>query len=323
MDILSTLQECSLGGVSFPIASIIEGFGHDTPQHKAVDRDGAFIENTGRNPLEFSIIAPMYAKTLARGKNETWDDLYPTRYNQLRDVCLKRSTQVLVHPLYGEIQTKVTSWKSSLNADERGGQIAEISVVETRDDGVTPAFSASTKSLAYSTAVDLDSQLYALSPPPVIFTASDEEQSFLGVITSLNRIVDSGTLRAQRGLAKIDSTVAKLDKLARSIDRGAEVLVFDAPSGTSLPAGRLGPGAGRIWTNCQVLKSVMRDLRLSLNVNNNKKIGVFVVTRPMMLVSIASRLRCKVADIIALNPSISRARLTIAPDTVIRYYEAN
>lgn len=321
MDILSTLQECSLRGVSFPVISLKESFSHDTPQHKSVDRDGAFVENTGRNPFVFAIVAPFYAKTIARGKNESWDDLYPTRFESVRATCLDRTTADFVHPLYGTFKVKITDWDSTLNADERGGQTVSFTLIETRDDGEETAFTASTQSRARSSAVDLDSQLGTLSPPPSVFAADEPEQSFLDIIDSLRTIVDSTSLQAQQGLAKIDRAVSKLTKLSDSINRSSSVLATNPLSGTTTNLGPLSAGSGRIWTNCQVLKACLQELRFKLTANSGKTISIFVVTSPVMLPTLASRLASTVVELQALNPEMVRNRFTIPENTVIRYYK--
>lgn len=320
MDVLSTLQECSFRGISFPVVSIDESFSHDAPQHKSMDRDGAFVENTGRNPFVFAIVAPFYAQTVARGQNETWDDLYPTRFERLRTACLDRTTSDFVHPLYGTFRVKMLDWKSTLNADERGGQTVSLTLVETRDDGEEPAFKASSRSRARSVAVDLDAQLATLNPPPVVFTETDEDDSFLGVIQSLTGIVDSTSLQAKQALAKIDRTVAKLERLANSIDRGADVLTTDALTGTVTNLGRLGPGSGRIWTNCQVLKATLREIRSRLAFDDNRNVSTYVVPAPTHLVSLSIRLKAPTNEILALNPALPRNRPTIPAQTLITYY---
>lgn len=321
MDVLSTLQECSFRGISFPATSIDESFSHDAPQHKSMDRDGAFVENTGRNPFVFVIVAPFYAKTISRGKNETWDDLYPNRFEQLRTACIDRTTADFVHPLYGTFRVKVTDWKSTLNADERGGQTVSMTLVETRDDGEEPAFTKSAKSRARSVAVDLDSQLASLNPPPVVFTETDEDDSFLSVVQSLTGIVDSTSLQAKQALAKIDRTVAKLDRLAGSIDRGADVLTTDALTGTVTSLGRLGPGSGRIWTNCQVMKATLREIRNKLAFDDNRTVSTFVTVKPMTLVGLSLKLKATVSELLALNPALPRASVVVPSNTLVTYYK--
>lgn len=320
MDVLKTLQECSFRGVSFPAVTIDESFDHDLPQHKGVDHDGAFIENTGRNPFSFSLVAPMYAKSVARGQNESWDDLYPTRYLLLRTACLDRSTGEFVHPLYGTFKVKIASWSSSLNADERGGQTVNITVLETRDDGETPAFTPSDSSVMRSTAVSLDASLRVLNPPISVWDTSDDDVSFTDAVSKLVGIIDGTTLQAKQALARIDRTIAKADKVAASINRASDVIVVDAASGVATNLGRLGPGGGRLWTECQVLKSSMRDVRGKLSVDGNKQLSSYIVPRAAMLTSIASKLKATTAELVALNPSLPRNRPAIPATTLIRYY---
>lgn len=321
VDVLATLQEASWRGIPFPVVSLDEQGSQSMPQHKAADRDGAFVEGTGRNPFVYSLRAPLFAGTVARGATETWTDLYPGTFLRLRAAWSDRSTGTLVHPLYGAIQCKPAEWKAALNADERGGQSVDITFIETRDDGVTPAFSTREGSFAQTVAADLDSQLATLNPAPVVFTANDDATSFLDVVLQLSRIVDGTTLQAQQAIAKVDQTIAKLDKLSGSIDRAADVLSVDPVTGLTKSLGRLGPGSGRIWTNTQALRSTLVDVRLRLGTSTSRAVRTFLVDRPTMLVIIASRLTNTTAEILALNPTVSRARVTIPAQTLIRYFE--
>lgn len=320
MDVLSTLQECSFRDISFPVTAIVESFSHDLPQHKAVDRDGAFVENTGRNPFVFTVTIPFIAQTLARGKNESWDDLYPGRFEQLRTACLDRTTGDFVHPLYGTFKVKASDWKSSLNADERGGQTVEVTFIETRDDAETPAFTPSDRSRAKSTAISLDAKLGTLNPPPSTLNMPDNGESWETVVNDILTQINSKTLQAKQALAKIDRNVAKLGRLADSINRAAEVVTVDVASSVSTNLGRLGPGAGSIWTDCQVLRSSLMDVRSKLAANGNKTISTYIVPRPTMLVSLANRLKATPAELLALNPGIPRAKLTIPSNTIVQYY---
>lgn len=319
MDVLSTLQECSFRGIQFPVTSIVETFSHDLPQHKAVDRDGAFIENTGRNPITFVLTIPFIAKTLARGQNEKWDNLYPTLFEVFRIACLLRETGEFQHPLYGKFKVKVSDWKSSLNADERGGQTAEVTLIETRDDGETQSFTPSDKARAQSAAISLDAKLGALNPPPP-GAQPEPDTTWEDVVDEILFQINSKTLWAKQALTKIDKYVAKLDRLSNSIDRAAEVITVDAASGISRKLGILGPGAGPIWTDCQVLRSSLMDVRSKLAANGNKTLSTYIIPRPTMLISLATTLKSTPAEILALNPGLPRSRPSIPSNTVVQYY---
>ena len=320
MDVLKTLQECSFRGISFPVSAIIESFSHDLPQHKAVDRDGAFVENTGRNPFVFAVTALFVAASLARGKAETWNDLYPARFESFRTACLDRTTADFVHPLYGTFRVKASDWKSSLNADERGGQIVEVNFIETRDDNESPSFTPSDRARASSAAADLDAKLGTLNPPPPSNAMPDDGVSWSSIVNTILTQLNAKTLQAKRALATIDRNVAKLNILSNSINRSASVIVTDAQAGTTINLGFLGPGAGSIWTSCQVLRSALMDIRSSLAVNGTKTIATYTVPRPVMLVSLSMKLKNSTAEILALNPGLNRAAFTIPSNTIVQYY---
>ncbi len=320
MDVLATLQECSFRGIPFPVTAIDESFGHDTPQHKSMDRDGAFVENTGRNPFVFGIVAPFIARSLSRGQTETWDDLYPRQFERFRTACLDRTTGDFVHPLYGTFKVKATDWRSSMNADERGGQTVSVTLVETRDDADAPAYEASARARARSVAVSLDAQLAALVPSPVVFTATDEDDSFTAAIASITRTLDTATLGAAQFLAKLDRTVAKLSRVANSLDRTASVVTTNPLTNTATSLGALGPGAGRIWTNCRVLQATLLEIRRRAAASGSRPTSTYATPAPTTLVALSLRLKATTAELLALNPALPRARLVIPAQTVVTYY---
>lgn len=320
-DVLSTLQEASFRGIAFPTISISESGSQDMPQHKSSDRDGAFVEGTGRNPFVYRLNIPCIGGSLARGKTETWDDLYPGTFQRLRTAYMNRETGPFVHPLYGEIQAKAVEWSAVMNADERGGQFVELTLIETRDDGTTPAFATSERAFARSSAADLDAQLATLSPAPVLFETVDEAQSFLELVDSVSNAANSITIHVDQKLAKVDRAIMKLDNLADTIDRAATVLQTDSTTNTVTTIGPLGAGAARIWTNTQGLKDSLRSIRARLTgTTSPKTLRTHVVRVPTMLVALAVQLGSTPSDLLGLNPGLSRVRPFVAPSTMIRYY---
>ncbi|MRG98207.1 DNA circularization N-terminal domain-containing protein [Polyangium spumosum] len=319
-DILSTLQEASWRDIPFPIANISESGTQDAPLHKRADRDGAFVEGTGRAPFVYKVTGVFVASTIARGKNETWDDLFPATFLRVRDAWMDRTTGTLNHPLYGPVRCKPASWDVSLNPDNRGGVFVDLSFIETNDDAETPAFTPSERSFAKSTAADLDAQLGTLNPPPSVFAPQDGEQSFSELVDSLTAVVDSTTLQGQRAIAKIDSGIGKLQRLANSIDRAASVVVTDATTGTTTNLGPLGAGAARIWQNCQNLAVALREIRSKILTSSNKDVSTFITERPTMLVGLSIQLKTTVAELLELNPTLPRARPVIPAYTLVKYY---
>ncbi|MDI3282111.1 DNA circularization N-terminal domain-containing protein [Polyangium sp. 15x6] len=319
-DILSTLQECSWRDIPFPIASIQESGQQDAPQHKRADRDGAFVEGTGRAPFVYKVRGVFIAGTIARGKNETWDDLFPATFLRIRDAWMDRTTGTLVHPIYGPVRCKPATWDVVLDPEIRGGVFVDMSFVETNDDAETPAFTPSERSFAKATAADLDAQLGTLSPSPEVFAPQDEEQSFSELVDSLTAVVDSTTLQGQRAIAKIDAGIGKLQRLSNSINRASSVVVTDATTGTTTNLGPLGAGAARIWQNCQNLATSLREIRSKLLANTNRDVATYILERPAMLVALSIQLKNTVAELLELNPTLPRARPVIPAYTLVKYY---
>jgi hypothetical protein len=127
-------------------------------------------------------------------------------------------------------------------------------------------------------------------------------------------------MNIERVLSDIDSTVQKLDALASVLPRTARVVSAVVAGEPPVDRGPLGAGAARIWTNCQTLKSALRDVKHRLLVGNRRAVRTLVLERPTHIVSVAQRTRCTTAEVLALNPAVNRARVLIPAQTVIRYY---
>ncbi len=134
VDILATeLQECSWRGISFPIEMVGEKGGQRIVVHNKMDRAGAQIESTGRMPYQFTIKA-FFIEGLTQGIYETWANLFPETWINIRNALERKDTGTLVHPLYGNVECKPVNWSANINADSRGGMIVDMEFIETIDD---------------------------------------------------------------------------------------------------------------------------------------------------------------------------------------------
>lgn len=319
-DILSTLAECSWRGISFPILSITEDGSQDLAVHKRMDRDGAYVESTGRAPFTYKITA-VFVNTIAKGRSETWDNLFPSTFIKLRSAWADRTSGILNHPLYGEIKCKPATWAVPFNADTRGGCFVDLTFIETIDDSEESTVIKSDYAFAKQTAISLDSNLGLLVPPPQVFFETDDYSSFTDFLDSLTAVVDSASLAAQKALANIDRMVAKLDRLSNSIDRAAHVFNTDPLTQITTDLGELGLGAGRIFQDSINLATALLTIKSNILNKTNKDIKTYLAEKQTTLVSISIKLKNSTKELYELNPGLANRRGPIIPEfTLIKYY---
>lgn len=316
VDVLQDLQACSWKGISFPITMIQEAGSHDTPMHKKADRDGALVESTGLNPFQYSVNG-VFINSVARGKNEKWQNLFPETFLKLKAAWKERSSGILVHPLFGEILCKAASWQVSLNADQRGGVFVDLVFIETTEESAV-ATTQSPNAAAKSAALDLDAQMGFLVPAPEFFLP-EGTTSLTDFVNQLTSVVDQASLIKQQALAKIDLVVANLNKISEKIDVAASVVTTDPVTQVKTDLGRLGNGVQNINQSSTKLSLALLDIRASI-LAENKSTQVYVTPSATTLFSIAVKFNNTIREIMDLNPGIASS--IIIPRLVsINYYQ--
>ena len=115
--LFASLLEFRWRDVSFPTTEFTTELRQDLAIHKLVDRDGAFVEGTGRAPLQITARVACL-NGLDAGPNEHWQrPLYPYTWRKLFEACADKSTGTLQHPELGPITTTAamyapTDWKT-------------------------------------------------------------------------------------------------------------------------------------------------------------------------------------------------------------------
>ena len=120
-DALVKQQVLAFDGLSFPITTFSTDFSHDIAQHKRPDRDGARLENTGRNPIVLQVRGLFRNGLIFDISANTSDLLYPVVYKAVLQRCADGKTGDLVHPELGTLRMKCASFKSVTTAERRDG----------------------------------------------------------------------------------------------------------------------------------------------------------------------------------------------------------
>ncbi len=297
VDILSQLLETTWRGISFPTLMVTSSGGHGLVPHKRMDRNGWRVENTGRNSMTVQLRAP-FINTIARGRGESWRNLFPETYRKVMAALEERSTGAFQHPIYGARTMKAADWKEELNPEFRGGPTLDITFIESVDEGDASALDvASALGLAASSALTLDASIASLSPPPDMGLAADGFASFTDFVQQLQAVGSQADLARARVVAK------------------AERVIHAALS--------LQDTAGRVDTgyrdSAQRFASAVRAAVVTLATTGATK-GFYRVPRRAAVPSIANRLKNTIPEILSLNPVLAGA-LLVPADTVVQHYK--
>lgn len=317
VDILKDLQACAFRGVQFPILSIKEIGSQDLAIHKKADRDGAFVEGTGLNPFQFQIKAA-FINGLSRGKNETWNDLFPAAFLQVRDRFRDREGGILDHPFYGEITVKPVSFENTIEADTRNGVFVDLVVIESTELSALEA-TTSAVSLAKQNARDLDSMLGQLNPAPESFFPDGEFDSLEDFVDSVTSVTDQASLLKDKTLGKIAQVSDKLNRLGKSLNSTAQVFSTDS-NGTTTSLGSLGNGKVNIQNAASALFLSLYDISQTALVDRTTGTFVYTVPRNQTVISVAITTRNSLDELLNLNPHLL-GQMFVKREDKIRYYE--
>lgn len=293
-DLFSTqLDECSWRGVSFPIEMVGEKGGQRLAIHHKMDRDGAQVESTGRLPLSFTVKA-YFLEGLTPGQNESWADLYPQGWLQMRDYLMKKSTGIFVHPLYGEINCKPVAWNVAFTSEIRSGVIVDMEFMETIDDtDVGVVLAPTVISGVTSAALNLDTQmLNPVTKPPFVPNMG----GFPSYSSAVSDILSIGQLQ---GVNKIDNLTNELFSFGDSLNIADDlVAAFSDVTYDFIDA--------------------LNTLKLQFQFSQ-KDTAIYTVGFDTTLASIAGFVGNSITQIIELNPFLL-AEPIIPRDTEVAYY---
>lgn len=304
----SNLREASWRGISFPVISIQQQLTQDLATHKKVDRDGARIEGTGLNPSNFSCKIP-FINTLIRAKNETWKDLFPARFIEFFNAFKDRSTGIFVHPLYGDLKCKPSTWTDNLNGDQRDGIFVDVAFIATTEDDELVETTSNAFSTAKSSANALDTG----------FSKIKQESSFEDFVNSLTAVVNSGTRAKQKFISQIDSKINALNNISKTVKSTARVFETDPITQIEKDVGPIGNGVVNLYNSSTELSLALFDLKSKI-IAKDKDISTYIVPKNMALTLIALKLRNSIEDLLSLNPNLPISPV-IVQYTIISYYK--
>lgn len=324
-DVLSQLLECSFRGISFPVESLEFSFSHDIIQHRRMDRDGASLENTGRGAISFNIKAP-FCKTITRGKNETWSDLYPNQYSLVLDAVKDRTTGDFVHPSFGKLRCKATNVKGGLDPNYRSGEVLSWTLIEdTEGDDALDITISSNLAIARTAAINLDAAIGKLNPPIPTNLEEDGFSSFTDFVDKVGSKFDQVSLLQKQVLGKIDRVISKIDRLTYKLTNSIKEL-SSLPNNILISAYK----AEKILENYKQIKRDLENIPEQLKaallkikhnaIATTKPVSFYQVKGDTTLSQLSLQLLNPIKDLVALNPElISKPKVAIF--TIVKYYK--
>ncbi len=301
-DLFSQLLPMSWRGIEFPTANFRVSLNHDLVEHKFVNRDGAHVEATGREPLVFTARA-LFRNGIRKGKNEKWEaGLYPDGWKRFMVAAADRTTGILQHPELGHISCKLKSAEVAWNAEVRDGVDVDITWVESTDEGLEVLDAITSDSPITDVMVaskDLDASLSFTRDPTPEELKVPGEPSFEDMINDIQSITDQASLLNRRVSGKIEAAQYRATLLVDSVSKAADPKQWPMKQ-----------AAIRVVTG-------MQDVSKRLLVKSAPVI--FTTPREMTVGSISLAVQRPIDELINLNPSLVR-RPTVRAGTKVRHY---
>lgn len=303
-DLFAALKQFMWRDVPFPVTEFEEDLVQGQVVHKYVDRDGAYVESTGRLPLRITARVP-FINYIRRGRNETWPEqqLYPLQWRKLSDACADRTSGFLQHPERGILICKCENQRTRWSADVRGGVFVNLAWIESDDtanDLQSALSSPSPAASVFAAAQGIDAALASVSPL-VVPTPYVPPTSFTDLANAVRGVSDQATLLQKQSAGRIDNLIYQGQALKDSLAGAANALN---------------------WPIVQMAEELIASaivLKRQLLTQNARKILFHTATSDCSLAQIAVALKSPVGDIMTLNPGYVALGL-VPQDAQVRYY---
>lgn len=293
-DTLGKLLNFKFRDVQFPTANFKVSLKQDLAQHKYPYRDGAFVEATGREPLQISARIPFLNSLNQLGFEEWSGDLYPNVYRAFLSACADRTNGVLKHPELGDMLVKVESVETVWDANTRDGVFVDVTWVEHNPDqeqkpSELPKGSPHTARSSFS-KLSGDLPRFGVPTPPDLIEFGNQLASIPNQLSiSLGRVT-----------GKFNRAVNMARNLERAMNRSPSALQ---------------------WQTRQAiynLQSSVADIK-KLAYTTKRTIGIYYPPKAATLASIAVRLGVNLGELMPLNASLL-GKPTVPANAAVRYY---
>jgi prophage DNA circulation protein len=336
-DQLSLLKECTYNGLAFPILDSGYSCSNRLIEHRYPGKDGARIENTGRNPFEFSIQA-CFVNTILPGPSESWiqGTLHPTVHDMFLKELLKKEYGIINHPQFGELPVFPSRFSSTVVPDFRGGVIISVQFKETTLDDDN-AFVFQSKSTAgtitdvNATGALLDGLFDELNPDPETLGIK-RKKSLTQFVNDIRGTLGNIINFLPNALGQINSLIHEIDLLIIDVNTSKRNISEGNPFAGNINFNQFKKNASSVSTNTKnlvtlseinknlkVMKRQLFDMKTNINVEPQRTVASYITNNVTTLNQLALLLNNKLTDLISLNLNLLRLR-NVPINTEIKYY---
>ena len=327
--LFNQLLEYQFRGVPFPATTFSCSLKQDMAVHKYADRDGAHIEPTGREPVQFKARIP-FLNSIVPGPSESWGSLYPDGFKAFFKAMSDGSVGPMQHPELGTINVVPESCEVTWDNDKAStGVYVEASWIEATfdpDESANIFAAQSPISVSILSGLDLDAELLAINPAPPV--AAVPGISFGDACRALGAIGDQVSLLQRRIGGTVDEISYHAGNLAKSLDSAVTTTDAQGKTSTLFTRGSLanfkafGPAA-LFWpmrVSTTNIISSMHDLK-SLLFTTKRTIGLYPVPMDATLAAISIDVKANVTDLITLNRGLLKSPIVLR-GTNVRFYQS-
>jgi hypothetical protein len=295
LDVASKYLEAQWRGLPFFCGPMSFGFDQQHAIHAYPDRDGAFIESTGRNPAVYKFTA-IFRNGIAGSRL-----LFPVKWQEFVGACADRTAGKLQHPVLGEVNAKCRSCQTSWTPERRDGADVELEFIEASnsEDELAELLKGNAIGNCVSAARDLDDAMGEMNPTPEL--PDTWKPSLLESVKALSGALAQFKMGLGNLAATVDSFLGACSELRDTIDALDDPATYRALSALD-----------RLFVGLLTLAD-------ESSTSGGKQVTMVSVLRDSDLGQVAASFRLDLADLLKLNPALA-SKTTVAKDTLVFVY---
>jgi hypothetical protein len=310
-DLFDKLLEFKWNGVSVPVEDFDLEIRQDLVIHRYADRNGAYVEGTGRHPVQITARIP-FLNTIYPGQQESWPPgaLYPQQWRLFVQACLDPTSGTLQHPELGPLNCKIDLARTTWNGKVRSGVIVQATWVESDDTQASQLesdlLSVSPIGIMQESSSDMDANVATLQAavtaqqnplPPLEYSFSDLANIITGVL-------DYPSLVEMEFEGGLDNVIFQCNQIREAIDLDSSVI---------------GPMAWPLINEAEQMKDSAYNLALQPSITGTRPILSTPLSKDATAAQAAYLVGANIDDFIILNAQL--LSLTVIPSgTPVQYY---
>ena len=309
-DLFAQLHPVSWKGVFFPLTDWEDTVRQDLVIHRYADRNGAFVEGTGRHPLQITAVIP-FLNYISPATSEGWSggSLYPFTFRKFINACLDGTSGTLFHPEFGPLNCKLDMAKTSWSGKVRGGVWCHATWVESDDDQADQLgqdlSDASPITLLDTASFDLDAQVAGLQSTLASNPFPPLQYSFSQLGGQIAAVIDTPTLLSKEFQGAADNVIYQCNQVKGALEMAANASPLNWP----------------IFQNCERLKAVANSVLARPTVTGRRPTKILVTQKDSTLAQLIAQTGSTANDFLQLNYALV-GQPVVPKGTQVLYYQS-